>query len=274
MSLNDVDIDQKISEADKPETAPQSEAVQDTASVEKTPTEAQALFDLSKAEKFLFKGKEMTLTDIEKSMLRQDDYTKKTQSLAEERKYYDNLPTDIEAVKRNPSLISEFKKIYPEKYHRFIDVLGLTEQKQEGARPQTAELPREYLERLNRIEQSVTEREKEMFNAKLESIESGLTKRYGRANLTDVYGAADTFFRENNIQPSQLDEKMLEPFFKASHEYNVQQFKAWQQEELKLTKENNDRASDIGKGGGTPGQAPKKMRLKDVDDHIVSQENW
>jgi hypothetical protein len=88
--------------------------------------------------------------------------------------------------------------------------------------------------------------------------------------LTDVYGAADAFFKENNVQPNQVDDKMLEPFFKASHEYQVGQFKAWQQEQLKQTKEANSKASDVGRGGGTPGQAPKKLLLKDVEDELLA----
>jgi len=269
--LSEINLDDKIASMDTPESAPESEAVKETAEAEKTP-EAQALLDLSKAEKFLFKGKEMTLTDLEKAMLRQEDYTRKTQALAEERKYYDNLTIDLDAVKRNPALASEFKKVYPEKFHRYLDVLGVQAQKEE-ARQGQVELPREVLERIDRIEGSFMEKEKEAFNAKLESIEQGLQKKFPYANLTDVYGSAQTFFEQNQIDPKKVDEKMLEPFFEASHKYNTSLFQAWQKEQLKQAKEANEKASDIGRGGGTPGQAPRKYsRLTDVADDIIASE--
>jgi hypothetical protein len=268
MGLEDVNIEEKLESADTPDQAPKETEAPEQVAKDKTP-DAEAVFDLSKAQKVRFEGKDWTPEEIKKHLMRQEDYTRKTQAIAEERKYFDNLTADLESVKRNPALISEFKRIYPEKYHRFVDVLGLTEKKEEpGQKPA---VPQEYLERIERIEQTFTQREKEAFNAKLEVIEQGLQKKFSYANLTDVYGAADTFFKENGIQPNQVDEKMLEPFFKASHEYNVSQFKKWQEEQLKTTREVNKSASDIGRGGGTPGQAPKKYRrLEDVADDIIA----
>lgn len=280
MNLNDVDLDQKL---DEPNNQPDSaqETAPEAVSEQKTPT-AQAVLDLSKAEKFQIEGKDWSYEDLKKSLLRQEDYTKKTQALAKEREeiqreqgFRENLQADIAALKRNPALVSEFQKIYPKHYHWVLDQLGLA--KKEESQSVQAELPREVLERLQEVDslkQAFGEQEKEKFNAKLESIEHGLQSKYKRASLTDVYGAADAFFKENNVKPNQVDEKMLEPFFKASHEFNLSQYKAWQQEELKQTKEANGKASDVGKGGGTPGQAPRKLRLKDVEDEIVASENW
>jgi hypothetical protein len=273
MGIDEVNLDEKIQESNtQTDSAP--ETVENTES-EKTPA-AQAVMDLSKAEKVLFEGKEWTPDDLRKSILRQQDYTKKTQELAQEREtlkkesqYRENLEADIAKIKSNPALAEEFRKIYPKHYHWVLDQLGL----KEASSPKGPELPREVLERLEKVdklEQSFTQKEKETFNAKLESIEQGLQKKYSYANLTDVYGAADAFFKENNVQPNQVDDKMLEPFFKASHEYNVQQFKSWQQDQLKQTKEVNEKASDVGRGGGTPGQAPKRMLMKDVEDQILA----
>jgi hypothetical protein len=55
----------------------------------------QAILDLSKAEKFIFNGKEMTPKDLEKGFMLEADYRRKTQELAETRKYAENIHADL-----------------------------------------------------------------------------------------------------------------------------------------------------------------------------------
>lgn len=273
--IDQVDLDEKLEQDNQQEDPAKEEGQEKEAPEAEETTEAKALLDLTKAEKFLFKGQEWTPQDLEKAMLRQQDYTKKTQAIAEERKYFDNLSADLQRVKANPDLVEEFKKVYPEKFHGYVDVLGIQAAKKEEPQSKGAELPREFLERIERIEGAFTEKEKETFNAKLDSIEQSMKGKYRYANATDVYGAADEFFKENGVKPRDVDEKMMEPFFKASHEYNLSLFKEWQKEQLKTAKETNDRAGDIGRGGGTPGQAPKKYRnLDEVADDIIASEGY
>ncbi len=67
--------------------------------------------------------------------MRQSDYTRKTQELAEERKYAENFADDFETLansKFDPQLVSKFKEIYPEKYHAKIDKFATASGTQEG----------------------------------------------------------------------------------------------------------------------------------------------
>ena len=96
------------------------------------PTEQSEITELEKLERFKFKGEEWTPKKAEQAFMRQQDYTKKAQELAEQRKEYEselkhreyrsNLKADINHVLKNPSLADEFKKIYPEEYHYALEL--------------------------------------------------------------------------------------------------------------------------------------------------------
>ena len=96
------------------------------------------IYDLEKLSKFKYQGQELTPKDLEAMILRQKDYTQKTQALSKEResfqseqKFYENLYYDLNNVKNNPQLANEFIKIYPEKFHEYLkQVLGQTDQTQ------------------------------------------------------------------------------------------------------------------------------------------------
>lgn len=104
------------------------ESHQDTRRTDAPETAAQQAYELEKLGKFRFQGQDWTAKDLEKAILRQKDYTQKTQKFAEERKsyetstqedlkYYKNLSWDIQAVLNDPSLAAEFIKTYPQKFH-------------------------------------------------------------------------------------------------------------------------------------------------------------
>lgn len=244
-------------------------------------TTAQQLLDLDKTEKFLFKGKEMTRDELEKAYMRQQDYTKKTQALADERKFIDNLSVDLKAVKSNPALVAEFKKVYPEKYHAYLDVV--LDQAAQQQQPQAA-VPPEILQRLEQHEQMLTavqeERQKAeeaKIDAQLETYEQKFTKKYPLADVGSVYHALEAHVRKMRQEDEtygikNLDEKTIEHFYKQANEYFEKRFNEWNQNKLKNIRDVNERASDIPKGGGIPGEAPRKMSLKDVADHIIGSE--
>jgi hypothetical protein len=77
--------------------------------------------ELEKLEKIKYNGKVLSGKDLARELkegsLRLSDYTKKTQAIAEERKYYDNLAVDLQKLKANPALVDQFKSIYPQKFH-------------------------------------------------------------------------------------------------------------------------------------------------------------
>ncbi len=107
-----------------PESSPQTESIETAGGSEQATKEEAiqaAIVELDKLEKFKYRGKEWTPKDLEAATLRQSDYTKKTQELAQERRFVENLPYDLMAVSRDPAKASQFKQVYPEKFHQFLE---------------------------------------------------------------------------------------------------------------------------------------------------------
>src|SRR3954464_16064772 len=108
----------------------QTEVTKDLENTSSAPGEAEAgageqpktpeMVDLESLEKFRYAGREMTPKELQQAVMLQSDYTRKTQQLAEERKYYDNLSADLSAVAQNPQLAAKFKEVYPEKFHDYL----------------------------------------------------------------------------------------------------------------------------------------------------------
>jgi hypothetical protein len=269
-----------------PSTLEQDSSSQVEAQGGKTPAEAQAIADLSKFKEVTINGQKMSIEDLQKSIMRQNDYTRKTQELAKQRqeveKYESNIWADLEKVKRDPRLATEFKRLYPAKYHTALRFV------QQGGDPQQAQaaqqgLPPELEERFNRYDQFINETtqekvqaEQQALEANLQSFETNLLKKYPKADPIAAYTFAENAkarFEQENGRPmtaKDLNEKFMEPHFKASHDHQVKLFNQWQKEMAKQAQNTNRVASDTGRGGGTPGGAPSKMRLKDVADHILS----
>lgn len=244
----------------------------------------QDILDLAKLGKFKVDGEEMTYEDLKRDRLRQQDYTKKTQALAEERKFIDNLSVDLDAVKKNPRLAEQFKQIYPEKFHAYLAFVMDQQAKAEGTQPPDAKpnLPPEILERLERSEQmaqrvvsEIEEQTKESLNSMFTNVESDVQKKFPRADMVHVYGAVSDYLEANNVTSKQLLKdkattvKMFEQYAKASHEANLKQYEAWKKEELEKVKAANSKAQDIGAGGGTPSGAPKSYAGKGMFGRVA-----
>jgi len=261
---------------------PTQDQTPETEQQAKTPSE-QALLDLTKAGKFLVDGKEMTWDELNKERLRHSDYTKKTQALAEERKFYDNLNADLKTVKSNPKLVDEFKKTYPEKFHAYLDYVIEKQQKQD-----TTQLPDEVMEKLKRVdhideleqrlksfEDERQQAESAKINNTLEQYEQKFTKKYPNAEIGSVYHAIEAHVKKMRDENPEygfkdLNEKVIESFYKSTHDYFNKRFTEWQNNQLKSIREGNKMGSDIPPGGGVPSGAPTKMRLKDVADSIIN----
>lgn len=279
-------MEQAVANADKdlsPSPEPSSDTQGSDEASEVTPghepkSEAQTpqdILDLAKLGKFKVDGEEMTYEDLKRDRLRQQDYTKKTQALAEERKFFDNLDVDLEAVKKNPRLAEQFKQIYPEKFHRYLRFAeaekAMAEAQPTNSKPNIAQLPPDVLERIERSEQltqrmvsEIEEQTKESLNSMFSTVEADVAKKFPRADMVHVYGAISDYLESNNVTSKQLLKdrastvKMFEQYAKASHESNLKQYEAWKREELEKVKASNSKASDIGPGGGTPSAAPKQ----------------
>jgi len=253
--------------------------------------EVKDILDLGKLGKFKFEGKEMTYDELRKSYLRHQDYTKKTQEIAQERKFQENLYADLQQVAKNPQLIAEFKQIYPEKFHSYLAFVQKQEQQaQQNAQSQTQQLPQslppEILERIERqekmleaINQDSSEAMSETLNNTFETLEKEVMEKYPKADMVHVLSHVQSYLDENGVNAKSLlkNREGLKNLFndvaKSSHEMMTKKFESWQKQQLEEARKVNKKAGDIGRGGATPTGPAQKMRLKDVADHIIADLN-
>ena len=278
-----VESTEPVSVDDQPDPSALEAKQEDAPTPEETKATAQAIADLSKFQKVTIDGKELSIDDLKKSMLRQDDYTRKTQEVAKERKYYDNLQIDLSAVRQNPSLAADFKRVYPAKFHQYLDLILQKDAAEAEQKGQASQLPPEVMQKLEKydqmfgtLEQKAQQEQVNAIDAKLQTIEGNLSKKFPYADTVFAYTLAQEakakWEQENGqpMPPEILDEKFLEPFFKASHNHQEATFKKWQKEQVTKARSSHKEASDIGRGGGTPGEAPNKLKLKDVAEYFLS----
>lgn len=250
----------------------------------KTPEETP---DLAKFARLKFEGQEMTYDDLRRAYLRHKDYTQKTQALAEERKFFDNLSADLRAVQQNPQLANEFKKVYPEKFHGYLGFISQAQatgqQQAPTSQATTPQLPPEVISRIEKNEQMLNqvlgdsnEAQQVALNSVFETMEQKLTAKYPHADLVHAYSGLNQYLEENGVLSKEVlknpakYEAEFERYVKKSHEYEEKKFAAWEKQKLEKAKEVNRKASDIGRGSGSaPTTAPPKMRLKDVADAML-----
>lgn len=252
----------------QPSTEAKSDSSQDSAPESKQ-SEAQALFDLSKADKFLLDGKEYTKDQLIKERLLMSDYTRKTQELAEQRrqfeetsKYDANLKSDLRKVLQDPSLVDRFKQIYPKEYHDIVD--AYLERAQAG-QPQTQggsldpNLIKKYVEPMVKpLQEKLDRYETEAATKQLDLKFQELSKKYPDAKDEFVLARLQTLAAQNvNI----TDEK-IEEVFKYFDEDRKKDRESYHKEQLNKQKTANKDARDVASGGGIPGQSPKKLSMK------------
>lgn len=262
-------------------------------------TQAESnVLDLTKAEKFLWEGKEMTPSELKKAILRQQDYTKKTQAHAEERrrfeeerrqfiqqqeeteKYSKNIDADIEHVLRDPSLEAKFKEIYPEKYHQVLDQ-ALSKSFGDKTSPDyEVKSLKQQLQAINgRFQQQDAERAKTAFETQvrqnseiLDSNIARLATKYPNADEDSVLARAEYMAagmkKDENFNKNFST--LLEKLYKENHAFHEKRYQEIYKKKVETQKQANAHGKDIGRGGGTPAQAPEKMKLKDVKNHILS----
>jgi hypothetical protein len=267
------------------EQSSQQESEPQTPQSQERNEQAQALIDLSKAEKFMFEGKEYTLDQLKREMMLQSDYTRKTQAFAEERKQFEqqreldsHFKADLPKLLRNPELIRELPKHYPKEYvdlaREYLKMSGQPPKAQEG----TA-LARDEIESL--IESKFRSHEEKLENQRLvnelDNVFAELKSKY-----PDMKDGRMERFVLSELQAidstgKKIDRAVVESTFKQLSEWIGQSRESYHKEQLKKQSEANKKAKDIGSGGGTPGQSPAKMKLGDVKgallNHLQNQQN-
>ena len=241
-------------------------------------TSQSQLADLEKLAKFRFEGREMTTAELKNMILRNKDYTQKTQTLAqerkaleEERKFAENVYYDLQKVAKNPALASEFMKTYPEKYHAHLREI-LQEQNQTPqaqAQPQQGIKPDfEVLSRLQKMENFFQEQQVSRFTTEISTQMDTLAKKYPDAvpemALAKVY---DAHAKGEKVTPA-----LWERAFKENTDEMNKYYQARYKTMVSKQTTANKKAADVGAGGGTVGRAPEKFTsLKDVTNFAANQ---
>lgn len=238
----------------------------------------QAITELEKVGKFKFQGQEWTTQDLEKAILRQKDYTQKTQTLSQdrkslddERKYYENLTWDLMRVRENPQLINQFIATYPQKFHQYAAEFlraGNTGQSAQTSTQQTHQPDVELLSRLDKLEKSFNEQEVAKNELEINQTIETLGKKYpNAANFKEmVLGRA----YEIHTQGTKLNSDTWEQIFKQVDEQVSNTLKTQYSDYVKKQQAANAKAKDVGPGGGTVGGAPKKFnKLSDVTKFAI-----
>lgn len=260
----------------KSEAAPVEQPQRDNSSkAEFSNQDIDKILELDGLEKFKYKGRELSLKDLEtweKGHMMQSDYTKKTQALSEERKYYDNLAVDLANVRNNPALRSEFLKIYPEKFHSYLDFLGdrntqpqaqtHQQSEQQGVNPEIMQ----RLQKVDEIESYIKEQEVKAIDAKLDVIFKKMSEKYPMADEERVLAMAQSLHN----QGTKLDDNMWDKIWANIHNRTESMFKDYQKKLINKQQEASQRAKDApGSGGGLPGQAPKKLSFKEATEQAI-----
>ncbi len=288
-----MNFDQVRQEMTSPEAAP---AAPSEASVNTESTETQSshtsdmapesnqpsMAELEKLERFKFDGQEWTPKDLKNSILRHNDYTRKTQELAESRKsveteqlYRDNFKIDFEKVLQSPELMDTFRQFYPKHWvdvaEKLLEVSKAQQPAQQPSQSQTQQgsgLDPKVMQRIDYIEKTFQQREVEALEKTLDSEFTKLGQKYPNANQELVLARAQLL---SDQKIDILKDGQLEQIFKNLHDSEASREKQWRDNLLKEQKTANTKGRDIGKGGGTPGKAPEKMSFKDARQNMMDR---
>lgn len=248
-----------------------SEQVQNTQQTQDQVT-PQTVYELEKLGKFKFDGQDWTPQDLKKAILRERDYTQKTQkhsesvkSFEQERKYYENLAWDLQMVAKDPRLINKFIEVYPSKFHSVLkEYLGGNTQAanevQKSSQPDV-----ELLSRLDKLEKTYQQMDQEKQDAYIKSVMDRYSKKYPDAIQDLVLAKAI----EVHDSGTQLNDESWEKIFKQVDEQCKNHVKARYGELINKQKTANEKSKDVSSGGGTVGQAPKKMSFKEATEAAI-----
>jgi hypothetical protein len=162
---------------------------------------AMAIAELDKMDKFKLDGQEWTLKDLKAAIMRQKDYTQKTQTLAEERKsfqeerkFHENLAWDLQKVRENPELAKEFVRVYPQGFHKHVAEFLKTSNSQSSPQPQVQQpqVDVQLLSRLQTLENYYHQQEVSRQQTEIEKMAGELAKEYPDAGnaMKMVYAMA------------------------------------------------------------------------------------
>ena len=262
-------------------SAPQTEASQSSSpSTQSTAAaeQAQAILNLDQAQKFKFGDREWTPEQLKKSMMLHSDYTKKTQAISEARKYYDNLEHDLDYIRSHHNkqeAIQAFVQTYPKEFHKYLKHAGIdlgTEASSRQMQAQSnAEIPPEILKDLQMVKSYVQEKETQAIEAQLDQTFSAMAKKYPDGDEDVVLARAQALLdsKRESDPGFRITNEIWEKLWKSSHDKYAQKREAHQKGIIEKQRTANSSYRAPAPGGGTPGQAPVRMNLKQATEYAV-----
>lgn len=227
---------------------------------------SEQVLDLDSADRFRYGGQEYSKDDFKSGWMRQSDYTKKTQEVAEQKRqwehYRNNLDADLERVKSNPALAQQFRTVYPKEFHSYLDRVVGRQPNQQGMQQSNRGLDPALEERLSRYEKFIADAETNAIQKELDASFSTFSKKFPQADeksvISDAWAILD--HKERTGDKTPITDAQWERMWKDDHERNLNRFKQYQGSLVNGQKQANARSKDMAAGGGIPGQAPRVAR--------------
>lgn len=239
--------------------------------------------EIDSLDRYRYQGR--PLKEWESGYMRQQDYTQKTQALAQERKYADNLSIDLERVRENPALAEQFKSVYPEKYHSFLRYISENSRQsgQQQGQPQNGYQAQQYAKldpqtqmRIDQLEKNIKDKEVAAISADLDNKFATYQKKYPFADEETVIARAQSLLaklkEQDPMNPDlRISDKHWDLLWKSVNDkvyaLSDSQYKQKVQSQINA----NKKGADVGVGGGLPGAAPRQFKtIKEATNAFLS----
>lgn len=237
--------------------------------------------DIEKLDKIRYNGKVYSGADFAKLFtkrsehgMRLQNYNEKLGEIAKEREFMNALKADLPQLRKHPELIDEFKRVYPAKYHDWLDVVEAKAIAQRQAvEPESQDKP--VIEQqqnnwkqdpeLKEMFETFQEQRVETARVQVNSIFDKLATKYPDADdswvAAKVQAERAQQLQENPGQKlAGLDEKVVEKYFKEAQASFEKKAEAFAARRFNAQKAASEKSKGPGAGGGIPGGAPKVAR--------------
>lgn len=256
------------------EAARSGESSDQSSLAPETAESSKAVLDLDKAEKVMFNGREMTLKELKTAYMQNRDYTQKTQEIAREREQYREaladrdfmqaLKFDLDKVRGNPMLADQFRQIYPEKFHAYLDyILPKTDQGGQRIDPDLQAFKNEFQEMKSHLQEQRVQAAESEISAHM----AKLAPKYPLADPETVLVRATAA----NAQGVKLTADNWEKIYKQLHEKTDKLYKDHYSKQVKEQQSANRKGREMSPGGGTVGAAPKKRTFDEATADAIRE---
>lgn len=229
------------------------------------------LLNLDSMDRFSFQGHEYTPEELNRNMMRHADYTRKTQEISSERKFWKNLRSDLEHVRSNPNLADQFRKLYPDEFHDYLDFVqpkrNQRVEENDNGEEFNDNLPKHVLDRLKKLDQlearlekldaDSSSRQQAVADKHLDVIFGRFSEKYPYAIEDVVLNQAEKVLAENLENPHfKMTDGAWERIFRQVNDTYKSRFESKYRSQVEAQIEKSKRASDSAPGGSAPGRGP------------------